>query len=166
MIAPSASAQTEISASPQEVYALVSDLPGLEKVAAEFQRGRWLGGVTEARVGARFRGTNKRAWRRWTTTVTVTDAEPGSRFAFEVTYYGLPISRWQYDFEPSGDGCLVREKHLGPHTRLVPADRTTRYRRSRPGGGQSAQHRAHAAPTQGRGRARGLTRRKPGERAR
>jgi hypothetical protein len=109
MIAPTASAETDIAASPQAVYALVSDLPGLAKVAAEFARGRWLGGVTEAQAGARFRGTNKRARRRWTTTVTVTDAEPGKRFAFDVTYYGLPISRWQYDLEPSGDGCVVRE---------------------------------------------------------
>jgi hypothetical protein len=106
---PSATARTEIDASADAVYALVSDLPGLEKVAAEFERGRWLDGVTEARVGARFRGTNKRAWHRWTTTVTVTDAEPGTRFAFDVTYYGLPISRWQYDFEPTATGCLVRE---------------------------------------------------------
>jgi hypothetical protein len=109
MTEPTASAQTEIQAAPEAVYALVSDLPGLEKVAAEFERGRWRGGVTEARVGARFRGTNKRAWRRWTTTVTVTDAEPGRRFAFDVTYYGVPIARWQYDFEPAGTGCLVRE---------------------------------------------------------
>ena len=109
MIAPTASAQTEIEAGPEAVYTLVSDLPRLEKVAVEFERGRWLDGVTEARVGARFRGTNKRTWRRWTTTVTVTDAEPGRRFAFDVTYYGLPISRWQYDFEPRGTGCLVRE---------------------------------------------------------
>jgi hypothetical protein len=107
--APTATAQTEIQATPADVYALVSDLPGLADVAAEFERGRWLGGITEARVGARFRGTNKRAWHRWTTTVTVTDAAPGERFAFDVTYYGVPISRWQYDFEPVDGGCLVRE---------------------------------------------------------
>lgn len=109
MTAPSASAQTEIHAPAGAVYAVVSDLPGLETVAAEFARGRWLGAVTEACVGARFRGTNKRSWRRWTTTVTVTDAEPGQRFAFDVTYFGVPISRWQYDFEPAGEGCVVRE---------------------------------------------------------
>lgn len=107
--APSASAQTQVDAAPEAVYALVSDLPGLEKVAAEFARGRWLDGVTRARVGARFRGTNKRAWRRWTTTVTVTDAEPGRCFAFDVTYLGMPISRWRYDLEPAGAGCVVRE---------------------------------------------------------
>jgi ligand-binding SRPBCC domain-containing protein len=109
MTAPSASAHAEIDAPAETVYALISDLPGLQRVAAEFQRGRWLDGVTEARAGARFRGTNKRSWHRWTTTVTVTDADPGRRFAFDVTYYGVPISRWQYDFEPNGAGCTVRE---------------------------------------------------------
>jgi len=109
MSAPSASASTEVAASPEALYALVSDLPGLADVAAEFERGRWLDGATGAGVGARFRGHNRRAWRRWSTIATVTDAEPGRRFAFDVTYLGLAVARWQYDFEPTADGCLVRE---------------------------------------------------------
>jgi hypothetical protein len=111
MNAPSASAHTEINASPEAVYALVSDLPGLSQVAVEFERGAWLGSVREARVGARFRGYNRRAWRRWTTVSKVTSAEPGKRFAFDVTFAGgIPISRWQYDIEPTGDGCRVTEQ--------------------------------------------------------
>lgn len=109
MSAPSASAQTTIAAPAEAVYALVSDLPGLEKVAVEFEKGRWLDGDRQARVGARFRGSNRRAWRRWTTTVTVTDAEPGRRFAFDVAFYGMPIARWQYDIEPEATGCTVTE---------------------------------------------------------
>jgi hypothetical protein len=111
MNAPSASAHTEVNASPETVYALVSDLPGLSQVAVEFGRGAWLGSVREARVGARFRSHNRRSWRRWTTVSTVTSAEPGKRFAFDVTVAdGIPISRWQYDIEPTGDGCRVTEQ--------------------------------------------------------
>jgi hypothetical protein len=40
---PSASAHTEVNAPPEVVYALVSDLPGMAGLAAEFQRGSWLG---------------------------------------------------------------------------------------------------------------------------
>lgn len=107
---PSASAHTEVNAPPTAVYALVSDLPGMSEVAEEFTRGSWLGDVREAAVGARFRGYNKNAGRTWSTTAKVTDAEPGRRFAFEVTSVaGIPVSRWQYDIEPTADGCRVVE---------------------------------------------------------
>lgn len=110
MSTPSATARTEVMASPETVYALVSDLPGLSKVAAEFERGSWLGGARSAEVGARFRGHNRRTWRRWSTTATVTDAEPGRRFAFDVTSIGgMRIARWQYDIEPTETGCRVEE---------------------------------------------------------
>lgn len=108
---PSAFAHTAVNAPAEVVYGLVSDLPGMADVAEEFERGSWLGGAREAAVGARFRGHNSRAGRRWTTTATVTDAEPGRRFAFEVfSVGGIPVSRWQYDIEPSDDGCHVAER--------------------------------------------------------
>lgn len=108
---PSASAHTEVNAPPEAVYALVSDLPGMSRVAEEFERGSWLGGARAAAVGARFRGHNKKKGRRWTTTATVTDAEPGRRFAFEVSSVaGIPVARWQYDIEPTADGCRVAER--------------------------------------------------------
>jgi Polyketide cyclase / dehydrase and lipid transport len=79
-------------------------------VAVEFERGSWLDGVTEARVGARFRGQNRRSWRRWSTTATVTNADPGKCFAFDVDFYGIPIARWRYDIVATGPGgCLVEE---------------------------------------------------------
>jgi hypothetical protein len=109
MKGPSASARTDVAAPAKDVYALVSDLPGLSKVAVEFERGAWLDGVTEARVGARFRGHNRRGWRRWSTTVTVTDAEPGKCFAFDVHFRGIPIARWRYDIVSTSTGCLVEE---------------------------------------------------------
>ena len=106
---PSASAQVEIAAPAEEVYALISDLPGMGKLAEENQGGAWLGGVSSAKVGARFRGHNRRGWRRWSTTVTVTDADPGRRFGFDVRSFGLPIARWEYAIEPTDSGCRVTE---------------------------------------------------------
>jgi hypothetical protein len=107
---PSASARTEVNAAPDVVYALVSDPPRMSELSEELERVSWLGGAGEAVVGARFRGHNRRAWRRWSTTATVTEAEPGQRFAFEVSSVaGIPVSRWQYDIEATGDGCVVAE---------------------------------------------------------
>lgn len=110
MTEPNASAHTEVAASPEAVYALVSDLPGMAALAPELSAGTWLDGAREAGVGARFRGQNKQGRRSWSTTVTVTDADPGRRFAFEVTSVaGIRVSRWQYDIEPTGTGCRVSE---------------------------------------------------------
>ncbi|GLZ37503.1 SRPBCC family protein [Actinokineospora sp. NBRC 105648] len=108
MTEPNAHASVEISAPAQRVYALVSDLPGLADLSTEFASGRWLGDVSAAKVGARFRGANRRGARRWSTVSTVTDASP-ERFAFEVTSLGLAVSRWQYDIEPTASGCRVTE---------------------------------------------------------
>ena len=106
---PSASAEVEIAAPAEEVYALISDLPGMGKLAEENQGGSWLGGITSAAVGARFRGHNRRGWRRWSTKVTVTDADPGRRFGFDVHAFGLSSARWEYAIEPTGTGCRVTE---------------------------------------------------------
>jgi hypothetical protein len=108
---PSASARIEVNAPPEAVYVLVSDLPRLSGLAAEVQGGSWLGGAREAAVGVRFRGRNRQAWRRWSTVATVTDAEPGRRFAFEVSSFArTPVARWQYDIEPTELGCRVEER--------------------------------------------------------
>lgn len=111
MTEPSAAAHTEVAASPDAVYELVSDLPGMASLAEELSGGAWLDGVPGARVGARFRGRNQRGRRSWHTTATVTDAEPGRRFAFEVrAVAGIPVSRWQYDIEETDAGCRLSER--------------------------------------------------------
>lgn len=105
-----ATGQTTINARPAEVYRLVSDPTVMVEFAEEVCRVRWVGGVSRPAVGARFKGTNRNGWRRWTTTCRITDAEPGRRFAYEVrTSFMVPISRWQYDIEPTADGCTVTE---------------------------------------------------------
>jgi uncharacterized protein YndB with AHSA1/START domain len=107
---PIATGQVTIAASPAEVYRLISDPPAMAAFTVEFFRAKWLGGAREAKVGARFRGMNRNGWRRWWTICTVTEAEPGRRFAYEVsTPFKVPISRWEYDLKPAGDGCTITE---------------------------------------------------------
>lgn len=107
--APSASSTVEIDATPEAVYALVTDLETLAELADEAKAMRWQGSATAAAPGAVFRGTNRNGWRRWTTTCRVTDADAGRTFAFEVTHTGIPISRWQYDIAAGEGGCTVTE---------------------------------------------------------
>jgi hypothetical protein len=72
--------------------------------------GRWVGGASGPAVGARFRGSNRKGLRRWSTTCTVTAADEGERFAFDVTYGPVSISTWEYTFNASGDGTTVVEE--------------------------------------------------------
>ncbi|WP_163510434.1 SRPBCC family protein [Fodinicola acaciae] len=105
---PTASAAVTVSASPQAVYDLVSDVTRTGEYSAECVSCEWLDGGTAA-VGARFRGRNRRGRRGWSTVSRVTDAEPGKRFAFEVITMGTPVARWQFDLVATGDGCTVTE---------------------------------------------------------
>ena len=104
----SASATVAVQADPEAVYRLLTDLGTLAELAEETTRMRWTKGE-RAVPGATFRGTNRNGFRRWTTTCTVTDAEPGRRFAFDVRHTVLPISRWEYAIVPTETGCTVTE---------------------------------------------------------
>jgi len=98
-----------IAADADTLYALVSDVTRMGEWSPENTGGRWLGGASGPARGARFRGSNRRGWRRWSTTCTVVDADPGQRFAFDVSLFGIPVARWAYDFRADGDATLVTE---------------------------------------------------------
>jgi hypothetical protein len=103
------SVTTHINASPQVVYDLVSDLPGMGKLSPENTGGKWLKDATGPAVGARFKGTNRRGARRWSTTCTIAEATPGEVFTFDVTAGPAKVARWSYRITPTADGCDVTE---------------------------------------------------------
>lgn len=103
------SGTTRIGASVDTLYALVSDITRMGEWSPENVGGRWLGGATGPVAGARFRGSNRRGWRRWSTRCTVVAAEPGRKFAFDVAVAGIPASRWTYDFSSDGEATVVTE---------------------------------------------------------
>lgn len=98
-----------VDAPPAVVYQLVSDVPRMNRWAAENEANVWLGPDTGPRVGARFRGRNRRGWHRWSTTATVVAAQPGHLFAFRVTSFGFPVAVWAYDIHETPDGTEVTE---------------------------------------------------------
>jgi hypothetical protein len=107
---PCAGADVTIDAAPDAVYALITDLPTLASIGEEVHAMQWRKG-TVARPGAVFKGENRNGSRTWTTTCKVTEAAPGSAFAFDVSYLGMRIARWRYDIEAvDGGGCRVTEQ--------------------------------------------------------
>ena len=90
----------EIQAHPEDIYRLLADVRRMGEWSPECVRCRWLGDATGARPGARFRGTSRNGWHRWSTRATIVTADPGRQLAFDVTYLGLPVASWRYDFTP------------------------------------------------------------------
>jgi uncharacterized protein YndB with AHSA1/START domain len=105
----SVSVSIHVDAPPERVYALVADIPRMGEWSPECVRCVWKGGATGAAVGARFKGTNRIGWRRWSTKGEVVTAEPDRALAFDVFSFGLPVARWIYRIEPDGAGSVVTE---------------------------------------------------------
>lgn len=99
----------DISAPAEKVWSLVSDITRMGEWSPENRGGRWISGASGPSTGAKFRGSNAKGLRRWTTTCTVTDATPGKRFAFDVDYAGVAIATWEYDFTDTGSSTRVTE---------------------------------------------------------
>jgi len=96
-------ARIHVSASPEKLYDMVSDVTRIPEWSPECVSCRWIGGAAGPTVGARFKGTNKRSFIRWSTKPKVVAADPGREFAF-VTVTRGPSTKWAYRFEPGPDG--------------------------------------------------------------
>ena len=112
-----------IAADASTVYALVSDLPRMGEWSPENDGGEWVGGADAAVVGAGFRGHNRNGSKSWSTTSTVTDAQPERRFAFDVRYGPFPISEWSYDLaeDPGAGGTRVTERWVDKRNAMIRA---------------------------------------------
>jgi hypothetical protein len=98
-----------VAASPERLYELISDVSRMGEWSPETAVCAWTGGATGPAVGAKFKGTNRNGKKKWSTTCTVVVADPGRAFAFEVSSGPLKVARWEYAFQPEGDGCRVVE---------------------------------------------------------
>lgn len=123
MSPPSASVSIHVSASPEAVYALVTGVTDMSAWNVECESAQWVGPIREARLGARFRGRNRRGRRRWSTLCTVTVADPGRVFAYQVRAGGvLDVAIWRFEIMPTPGGCRVEQSTWdtrGPFMLLV-----------------------------------------------
>jgi uncharacterized protein YndB with AHSA1/START domain len=99
-------ASVHIEAPAERIYDIVTDIAQMGRLSPECTGGSWLGRAGGPKVGARFRGWNRRGIAIWFTTNTVVTADPGRGFAFETKQSGM---RWRYEFEPDERGTVVTE---------------------------------------------------------
>jgi hypothetical protein len=101
------SEQTTVGVPAPRVYEAVSDVRRMARWSPECF-GVWVW-RRQGGAPARFVGFNRRGPLVWFTTCRVVTAEPGREFAFDVTTFGLPVSRWSYRLSPVPDGTEVTE---------------------------------------------------------
>lgn len=113
---PSTEVELLVAASPEAVWALVSDIELPTRQSRELQAVEWLDGAAAPAVGARFRGRNHHdAVGTWETTSTVIECEPCSAFAWAVEDVDAPTATWRFTVSAEAGGTRVRQwVRLGP----------------------------------------------------
>lgn len=112
---PGTSVSTVISASPGEVWPVITDVGTPVEFSDELQGAEWSEGHV-AGPDATFVGHNRNpAVGDWSTTSYVTQFEPHLAFAWSVESVDDPVARWRYDLtEVDGGTRLEFSVILGP----------------------------------------------------
>jgi uncharacterized protein YndB with AHSA1/START domain len=110
----------DISASPEAVYAAISDIARMGEWSQECHACQWHDGFDGPSVGAKFDGHNRNGDKDWTSQGEVIEAEAGRAFAFKCSMYDFHFSTWGYRIEPTDSGCRVTEwtEDLRPQSAL------------------------------------------------
>jgi uncharacterized protein YndB with AHSA1/START domain len=110
----------DIAASPDAVYAAISDVTRMGEWSEECHACEWHEGFDGPEVGATFDGHNRHGDHEWTSQGKVIEAEPGRAFAFECSMFDFHYSTWGYRIEPTANGSRVTEwsEDLRPESAL------------------------------------------------
>lgn len=121
---PTTEATIDIEAPAAAVWSLVSDVQLPARFSSEFLGAEWLDGATTAALGSRFVGRNSHvAIGTWQTTATVTECDPGQRFAYVIGEVDHPSSTWRFVLDDIAGGTrLTQWMQMGPaHSGINPA---------------------------------------------
>lgn len=97
-----------VAVPPDQLYALVSDVTRTGEWSPVC-RACWWDDGDGPREGAWFTGRNETPERTWETRSRVVAAEPGRKFAWEVTHGSARWVYWGYTFEPEGAATRLTE---------------------------------------------------------
>ena len=104
---PGVTVEIDINASPDEVWALVSDINLPARFSDEFQGADWID--PEPCVGATFAGRNKNEnMGEWEVICTIVGYSPGKVFAWNAGDAEIPAAQWRFEIESGNDSTLLR----------------------------------------------------------
>lgn len=112
--ATTGSASVRVDASPEVVYAYLTNLELLPELSPENVRCEFLGEATDLAVGVRFRGHNKAGDYEWHADCEVTVLDENQAFAYEVPPGFEHTTTWSYSIEADGSGSIVTERFDAP----------------------------------------------------
>lgn len=111
-----ASLSVDISAPPERVWELVTDITLMPRFSTELQSTAWAEGFALPELGAQFLGTNRHpAIGEWTTTSQIIDFEARRSFGWAVGNPENPAAVWQFELSPTPEGTrLSYTARIGP----------------------------------------------------
>jgi uncharacterized protein YndB with AHSA1/START domain len=101
-----------IQATPEQVYAQVTDVTKMPTFSPELVECRWLNGATGAAIGARFVARNKvTRGPSWRNKPVITSLDPGRLISWARTEPFGGTVEWTYRFDPVDGGTRVTESY-------------------------------------------------------
>ena len=118
---PTAEATIHVSAPPEVLWTLVSDIHLVASLSREVQEVAWIDDVREPAVGAAFTGRSRHPQvGEWTTMSRVVACDPPRVFAWAVEDPDDPSAVWRFELTPSGGGTELRQRaRMGPGFSLL-----------------------------------------------
>jgi uncharacterized protein YndB with AHSA1/START domain len=103
------SVSIDVQCSPDRVWEAIADVSRLATWSPETT------GVTTSAgpplvVGDTFRGSNRNGPFWWRTSCKVIESKANETFGFDVTFFGMAVSRWRFTVEPLEGGARVTEQ--------------------------------------------------------
>ncbi len=106
---PDVEVSREIAASPEAVFAAITDITRMGQWSTEMISAEWNEGFGNAAVGAQFTGHNKAGDAEWSTRATITELVDNERFFFDCDMNDFVFSKWGYVITATDGGCSVTE---------------------------------------------------------
>lgn len=106
---PDIEVSREMAASPEAVFAAISDITRMGEWSPENVKCEWIDGHDKAEIGAMWLGHNRNGDKEWKTKAQVTEFEPNRRFAFDCVARDFTFAKWAYTIEETDGGCKVTE---------------------------------------------------------
>lgn len=113
---PTVEVSQRVSCTPEQAWAVVTDIGLPAKASDELDSVEWLDGADHVELGARFRGTNQHsAMGAWSTECEVIEVEPERRWVWQVRGPLGVSATWGFEIDPASSGVIVRQwGRMGP----------------------------------------------------
>jgi hypothetical protein len=105
--------EVETDASPEAVWAVVSDVTRVGDWSHECLAGEWVDGATGPQVGARFRGRNRVDRRSWSRVNEIVSMDEPREIVWRTVPTALfpDSTRWTITLEPVGAGTRIVQRY-------------------------------------------------------